>query len=276
MSFDTYERSRTRGAPDTLYRFTYQTRVFAYTDAEESITFSGTEYQPIPIDRNSLSTSGTLDKSTLRVDLPHDCEVAELFRVFPPSDVVAITVFQGHREDPAHQFLAVWTGRVISCSRETTTATVLCEPVSTSMKRPGLRRRYQYGCPHALYGPQCGVNREDFTVEAEVTAVSGATVTFGVGWNGAFAETQFVGGLLEWENADGVTELRTILRVNTGPNSLVVSGKVAGLAEGATVRLSLGCNHLMSGCNVFANIQNFGGQPWIPKKNPIGFVNNYY
>lgn len=188
---------------------------------------------------------------------------------------VGLTIFQGHDGDPAVEFLAVWSGRVISGSRKGIVATLVCEPVSTSMKRPGLRRRYQYGCPHALYGPQCGANRDAFSVTAAVMAVSGATVTFDNGWNGAFPEANFLDGLLEFTE-NGVMALRTILRVNTGLNRITVSGKVAGLGVGETVKLSLGCNHQMTGCNAFGNIVNFGGQPWIPKKNPIGFVNQFY
>jgi len=275
MSFATYETSRSRGAPQTLYKFTYQDQVFAYTDAEQTVTFAGVEYEPIPVARGSVSTSGTFDRVTLTVDVPHDCEIAELFRVFPPSDVVGVTVFQGHTEDSTIDFLAVWTGRVISCARDKTTASLLCEPVSTSMKRPGLRRRYQYGCPHALYGPQCRVVRASFTATATVSAANGATLTLESGWNGAFPEANFVDGMLECV-INGATALRTILRVDAGSNQIVVSGKVAGLVAGGTVSLNPGCNHQMSGCNQFNNILNYGGQPWIPTKNPIGFVNQYY
>jgi len=275
MSFEAFETSRSRGAPDTLYKFTFQSKIFAYTDAEQPITFGGVDYLPVPIRRGSLSSSGTLDKSTLTLNMPHNTDVVELFRVHPPSDIVNLTIFQGHHEDPENQFLAVWTGRVLSCPREKTEASVVCEPVSTSMRRPGLRRRYQYGCPHALYGPQCGVDRTAFTVTALVTSASGATIDLPNGWNGSFDSAKFVGGLAEW-TVDDVTELRTILRVNAADRRITVSGRVSGLAFGQTVKLSLGCNHLMSGCNVFANIHNFGGQPWIPKKNPVGFVNQYY
>lgn len=275
MSFETYETSRTQGGPQTLYRFSYQSQVFAYTDAEVSIIFEGTEYQPIPVDRGALSSSGSLDKTALSIDMPHDTGIAELFRVFPPSDVVVVTVFQGHDSYPEIDFLSVWTGRVLSASRQRTTCTLVCEPISTSMKRPGLRRRYQYGCPHALYGTQCGVNRADFSVTATVQSTSGATVTLETGWNGAFAETNFHDGLLEFTE-NGATALRTILRVNTALNRLTVSGKVAGLSAGDQVTLSLGCNHQMTGCETFSNIQNFGGNPWIPKINPLSFVNKFY
>lgn len=275
MTFDNFESSRSRGAPNTLYKFTYQNRVFAYTDAEESITFAGTEYVPVAIDRGAVSTSGTLDKATLTINASIDLPVVELFRVYPPSDVVGITVFQGHAEYEI-DFLAVWTGRVISCSRAGSTATLLAEPVNTSMKRPGLRRRFQYGCPHVLYGPQCRANRASFTVTATVVSISRANIVLAGGWNSAFDKANFVDGILEWTGVAASTELRSILNVDGGADMITVTGQTAGLAPGQAVNVSLGCNHQMSGCNIFSNIQNFGGQPWIPTKNPIGFVNQYY
>lgn len=274
MSFENRETSRSRGAPQTLFLFDYQGRKMAYTDAENAIALAGVEYLPVPIERNSISTSGTMDKVTLSVSLPHDTAVAELFRVYPPSDVVTITVFQGHYDDPDAEFLAVWTGRVISCTREATTAKLTAEPVSTSMRRPGLRRRWQYGCPHALYGPECRASREANTVTATVAAVGRSVITLEAGWQGAFAKEGFVDGLLEWVNA-GTAELRTIRQVDAGTDTMVIAGSLPGLTVGEIVALSRGCNHLLSGCESFANEQNFGGQPWIPKKNPIGFVSNY-
>lgn len=276
MSFDVLERSRSRGRPQTLYRFQYGDIVYGYTDAEDTITVAGQDYLPEPVDRGALNSSGSLDKAALTLNVKRDNAVAELFRVFPPSDVVTVTIFQGHDSDPAVEFLAVWTGRVISCGREGSMAALLCEPVSTSLKRPGLRRRWQYPCPHALYGPQCGVNRAAFTVETMVSGINGAVVSLPTGWNGAHAEAGFLHGILEWEGPDGRRELRTILRVNEAGNQILVGGKVAGLSVGATVKLSRGCDKQMASCTSFANIKNFGGQPWIPKKNPIGLVNQFY
>ena len=274
MTFSARETSRSRGVPQTLFLFSYQGRAMAYTDAENAISHVGVEYRPVPIERNSISTSGTLDKVTLSVSLPHDTEIAELFRVYPPSDVVTVTVFQGHYDDPDAEFLAVWTGRVISCTREKTTAKLTAEPVSTSMRRPGLRRRWQYGCPHALYGPECRASREANTVVATVTDVGRSVITLDAGWEGSFAKESFVDGLLEWSNG-ATTELRTIRQVNTGANTMVIAGSLPGLTDGESVSLSRGCNHLLSGCESFANVRNFGGQPWIPKRNPVGFVSNY-
>jgi hypothetical protein len=275
MSFTEYEESRSLGQPDTLYRFTIGNSVYAYTDGEDAVVYASVTYQPIPIDRDSVSTSGTLDKSSLKVMMPHDTPIAELFKVFPPSEVVALTIFQGHGNDEANEYSAIWVGRVLSCKREGSEASLDCEPISTSMRRTGLRIRDQYQCMHALYGPSCGVNRAAFTSTATVVGINGAFVTLASGWNGSMAESRFTNGILRW-TVDGRTEQRSILKVNTANNRLHIGGTMPGLGNGSTVEVSRGCNHNSEHCNEFSNILNFGGCKWIPKTNPIGMRNTFF
>jgi len=270
MTFDARETSRSLGTPRTLIKFSYQNQMYAYTDNERAIVHDSVTYAPIPLRRDSITASGSLDKAALNITLPHDNPVCDLFKVAPPSERVVVTVFQGHLEEA--EYLAVWIGRVLSCARSRSEGTLRCEPASTSMRRPGLRRRYQYGCSHALYGPQCRAVREDFTVTPVTTYVSGARIGFANGWNGAFAEMRFAQGLFSFTDA-GITHYRTILQVDQALNRILVTGVVPDLIVGSTVSLSLGCNHLEDGCNVFDNIQNFGGMPWIPTENPLGQKN---
>lgn len=274
MTFESREESRSQGEPLTIYRFTIGEEIYAYTDADRPIWFEGETYSAIPIDRDSINTSGTLDKSALTIRVPHDTPIAELFRIFPPSEVVGLTIFQGHDGEPEIEFRAIWAGRVLSRAVEGSEASLSCEPVNTSMKRPMLRGRYQYQCRHALYRPGCNLNRDDFKVTATVVSVSGSTVTFADGWNGSFAEARFANGIMEWDGSTRAT--RQILNVDSTLNRLRIGGSTAGLTPGMTVSLNPGCNHTMGNCNLFNNILNFGGMPWIPKRNPIGQSNQFY
>ncbi|MGO8241346.1 phage BR0599 family protein [Rhizobium ruizarguesonis] len=286
MSFSSIETSRHRGQPVTLYHFAYsETAYFAYTDAENPITHddngsaSGGEiiYEPIPIMREAVVSSGTMDKSALSIRMPRDVELGDLFRVYPPAQVVTLIIRQGHlsdTEDPP-EFLVIWSGRVLSVARDGDECVVSCEPVSSSLRRPGLRRHYQFGCPHVLYGPQCSANKAAHSISTTVSALSGTSITLPGGWNGSFSAAKFVEGVVEWTNDAGGIERRKILKV-TG-NVLLLGGLLRDLDVGATITAALGCNHQMSDCqNLFANIQNFGGCPWIPTENPIGPRNNYY
>lgn len=288
MSFEPIEISRRQGQPVTLFRFVYggeegdspEPLSFAYTDAEQEITYDGVVYEPKPVLRDSISASGTLDKSTLSIRMPRDIEVMEEFRVWPPTQPMVLIIRQGHASDPDSppEFLVCWAGRVLSVGREYDECVVTGEPVSSSLRRPGLRRHYQIGCPHALYFQgigMCNASEAAATVSATVASVSGTSVVLNSGWNGAFVAAKFIEGMVKWSNAEGQIEARKILSVSG--NTLMLGGLLRDLEASDTVSVILGCNHQMDDCqNLHNNIHNFGGCPWIPVKNPIGFRNQYY
>lgn len=289
MTYQAHEESRESGGPVQCHLFRYGTetaQVFAYTNHTEAVTIDhgaplGTiEYQPVPIQRSSFESNGTLDKSALKVNTDIGTDLAEIFRVYPPAYVVSLTIFEGHVEDADSEFLAVWAGRVMAASRNGSELVLSGEPISTSLRRPGLRRHYQYGCPHQLYGPKCQANKAAATVASTVDSIAGATVTLAAGWEGAFAPAKFLGGLLEWTTAEGSIDRRTIIRVSG--DTLSLSGIPQGLAASDAVNVVLGCNHMAyaedgGDCQpLHDNILNFGGCRWIPTKNPIGQFNNYY
>lgn len=294
MAFTLFERSRHKAKPVNLYLFTYgdgPKSFYAYTDAEQEIVFGidgvgdPIAYQPVPIDRGTYTSSGTLDKSTIEVKIPQNLPLAELFRVYPPSQVVTLIIRQGHLSDPDNQFLVCWSGRVLSCSREDNEAKLSCEPISTTMKRPGLRRPYQYGCPHVLYGPECRANKAAATTTVTPISFTGGVMVMPNGWDTSARKLKYIGGMVQWTSTNGDTVLRTILQVDgDGHNTLTLSGTIDTLAEGAPVNVILGCNH-QAGVGpqpngdcypLHNNIHNFGGQMWIPMKNPIGLRNQYW
>ena len=274
--FEQFEESRAKGQPIVLFLFMYgdsANSFYAYTDAEQPVEYNGHTYQPIPIDCDPVSASGTLDKASLTITTPKTTGLAELYRIYPPSQVVNGVIYTGHFGDPDAEFKAIWTGRVLSCSREQNEAKFTCEPVSTSLKRNGLRRRYQYGCPHVLYGPSCRANKAAATRTAAATAVAGLSVSLNPGWNGSFAATSFIGGMVEYVTSEG-TQIRTILQAASG--GVQLAGVPRGLEPGMPIDVILGCKHTVDDCrNLHNNILNYGGQPWIPTKNPIANVSQY-
>jgi len=266
MSFNDIESSVDRGEPIELYKFTYgdqPDQVYAYTDGENMRLWSNIEFRPVPIKRTAITISGTLDKAALTVNMPGSAEVPEMFRSYAPSAVINLEIYQGHANDPADEFLMCWSGRVLNCRWVNREAALTCEPISTSLKRPGLRRNYQYGCPHVLYDPtSCRASKTAATVEATVQAIDGTLVTLSVAGNADYA-----GGIVEWRQSNGRREVRTVVQVVGG--AYLLSGAPIGLIGGMKVNLSRGCDHSLAGCAKHNNIPNFGGQPWIPLKNPL-------
>lgn len=283
MSFTEFETSRDRGEPLNLFLFQYgpdAAHRLGMTDAEQPIVFDGTSYIPEPMSRDTLKASGTLDKSMLEIRTDRDNPVAELFRIYPPSQVVRLSIFQGHRDDPERQFLVVWTGRVLNVKWEGSECRFSCEPIATSLRRPGLRRRYQIACPHILYGPICRANKEAATSPATVVTANDGSRSMVVNYtlNGDDLRT-FRGGTVEWTTPDGLRESRTILRLQGegARTTLTLGGIIRQLPAGYTVNLVRGCGHNLDDCgNLHQNLPNYGGMPWIPSKNPIGRYSPYY
>ena len=272
MKFEELEESLDLGEPINLFLFVYgpeEEDFYAYTDAETPIVLEGTPYYPNVISRGDINSSGTTDKRTLEISLPSDDPVAEMFRVYPPSYPMAVWVYQGHVG--AEDFALQWSGKVLSCSRDGSLGAALtCEPSSVSMQRVGLRRHYQYMCPHVLYGDQCKANKAAATITVIPSAVSGRLLTLNTLISNP---SHYAGGILEWENSEGRLEYRTILQVQTvgGSTQFTLSGVLRGATVGAMMLASKGCAHNLSACgSVHNNIPNYGGQPFIPTKNPLG------
>ncbi len=95
--------------------------------------------------------------------------------------------------------------------------------------------------------------------------------------------------MIEWVNPAGDTEQRTILQIAEDMKTLTVSGFLRGFEVGDSIDVILGCNQQFemnedgiglapdTDCHfLHNNINNFGGCPFIPKKNPVGRLNQFY
>lgn len=277
MSLDHLERSEFGGAPISLLKFESgaMSTPILWTDVAFPVAHAGLTYMPVPLKVGGVSQSDTLDKATVQIECPTDSAVPMLFRYYPLGGVVNLTILYGHDGDPAGEFVPIWSGRVIGVSHndDRGTATLECEPISTSLMRTGLRRNYQRMCPHALYGDKCRANKAAHTVSATVVEVAGQVVrvTPAIQNYG-----QFAGGTIVWtRQVAGQVPLRDermIIEAGVGwpeGSTFKVMGTIVGLLVGAQVSIIRGCDHGLDACtNIFNNAPNYGGMPWIPTDNP--------
>jgi hypothetical protein len=211
--------------------------------------------------------------------VPKNLPIVQMFSPYPPSFVVTLQIMAGHVG--ASDYETFWSGRVLSVrtgidkgTDNQDDAVFSCEPIATSMGRAGLRGSYSIGCPLVLYGLACGASQSAATVTPIVSANENPFIELPGGWNGSFAQNLFPGGLATWTDAAGVIQVRTIIRV-TSSTEIQLAGDCSTLTAGTHVALAKGCDHLMTGCTDHANINNYGGQPWIPEVNPLGITNNF-
>lgn len=274
---DVFLRSRASSAPVWLYAITWgptPSHRLRLTSGETPVWHEGDEYQPAQVRHGRITASGTLDQSEVELRTPRTNPLFDVFRVYPPERPVRLVIFRGERDDPDGDFRAVWRGRILNFGVSGLEATYTCEPGITSIRRPGLRRTYQYGCPHVLYGPHCRADKAAASTPATVAALEGSVVTLESGWAAA-DPVKYLKGLLEWDN-EGDTLSRTILQV-LDADRLLLAGTLPGLSVGDSVTAALGCNRRVDDCReLHDNILNYGGQPWISKIDPLGPRNIFY
>lgn len=251
--------------------------IFRYTDADEPVWFQGEEYTPEPITYSDVVSDGTLKKATMDVESRYGLRPAKVFRVDPPSFVTTLSIWEANFTDKDREFRLVWSGRVLNCKIEGAKAKFSCEPLSTTLSRPGLRRNYQRPCPHALYGGLCKAAR----VEQSVSWVSGTsnqwTVTKPA--SGYISSESYEGGLVSWVDGEGLTRFQTILTAEESGGNLVlgVNRAIAPSSTPTGLKVVKGCNHTEDACsNWHGNIQNYGGCPFIPSETPINKFSTYY
>lgn len=253
---------------------------YAFTNAESPIIRAGITYTPWPITHTEIVSTGTLDKLDITIKMATGSGLENEFVGYPPSQVINLTIFQGHMDDTPSlvDYPAQWLGRITAPEYTDNEIAFNAVPVSASIQRPGLRRNYQLGCPHVLYGAACQANKVNATVARVVGTITRnkATLTVALGGSGILP-ANYIGGLLEWNTAGGRKETRTIAKVSVDGLEVTVRGSLRGLAVTDSVGVVLGCAHNMTACNgLHDNIHNFGGQPFIPLENPLSQKNQFY
>lgn len=269
MSYELIEVSRDDGRPVELIHISYSGNNWYYTSADRDLVYLGSTYKAIPCSRSKLEPTSDPSKSDMTFTFPRDIEVAEVFRVQPPSEVVSLTLFGQHYGDS--EFVSLWKGRVVDAQWEGALVNLVGESVFASLRRPGLRRRYQYQCPHALYGNKCGVNRLLWKEEHPLGSVSGVQLQV----NGAIGKPDdyYAGGYVTWANSLNLNVEKRMIRASVGASGVITLSNIpVALSSGQVVTLYPGCDHTLgaAGCGRFSNHENFGGTPFIPDKNPFG------
>jgi hypothetical protein len=280
MSYEIVEESMELGSPITLYEFRVGPNpadVLLFTDADEQVFHNLKMWKQETIDHSEISMDGTINKQQFTITLPSINEIPQLFLFYPPSYVVTVVVYEGHFLDHDREFITVLQGRVLNSDIQNATATLTCEPASTSTRRNGLRRNYQKQCPLPLYGPDCRAVREEINLSVVSKQQNQFIVNVPVSGLPGTVD-MYAAGIISWVDPDtSRTEIRTIIQMNAvaGTLSIVITGPIANLPDFVTVLR--GCDHTENSCATrHNNLVNYGGQLWIPLENPVGKISTYF
>ena len=267
MSFDSREKSLATGKPIRLYRFSRGVMRWLYNSSDRDISLGSEIYRAVRggISDSGIRWSGNPEQDDFDLTAPHDLEVAQLYRAFPPSEQVALAVFDLHYGDS--ESVAAWAGSVSVCNwPKADRCKISCMSLEASMARPGLVDTYSRTCTAVLGDLYCRVDLNSYRVTTTLQSVTGASVS-----SGAFAAYPggwFTAGFVEWAIGSGEYERRHI-EMHVG-SVLQLLGGIAGISAGMEVRAYPGCDFLATTCHgKFTNSVNFRGEPHLQGDSPF-------
>jgi hypothetical protein len=247
-----------------LYTFEGASGSFWLTPHEFDVEIGYHHYEHCPIERSALALGAEAAKSALEVTLPPDhALVRYLLQAAITGETTAVQLRLAQRAGWGEYWTISgtrWMGRVLGVEVGDDAARIRCESAQVSLKRIGLRRLYSRTCSHVLYSAACGAS--PISASAHVSSSSGRTVTLDGG-----VPASVSGGLAGgWLQTPEGTRYMIVSESSSGVELLYP----ADIAVGTNVLLTVGCDHSTATCAArFGNLDNYGGFPFIPSKNPF-------
>lgn len=262
MSYATLESSVNSGQPIELYQFNTEGSYVYLTSNAVEVVYAGNTYVPSSVTRDRIKQSTDAFKNDVALTFPRTNEFALGFITYAQDLITTLTIFRGHLGD--NDYKTYWKGRVLGAEATNNEVRLICESIFTSLRRTGIRARYEYTCRHALYSQGCGVNKTSFDFSGNVDSISSDGSTLTISEAGLQVDGYFTGGYI---TVNGVSRFIT---EHTGSN-LVLNSPFIDIAVGDSTVFYAGCDHTKATCNSkFSNVVNFGGWSYIPTKNPFG------
>lgn len=266
MTFDALETSRESAQTLELYTFAFGSEIYRFTSYNSDVNWGGLSYTHIQISRGDVQNSAEDAINQVTIVMPLDNPVPQKFIPNVPGVVGSVTVLRANANDVAEETVVLFEGFVASVKNDgALEAQVLCNPRTSIFKGPGPRITYQGLCNHILYDARCKIARASFTFTGLVSAVTGSTITVnGVSGQGA---DWAVGGFVQAPTA-APEDKRMILAQTGDVLTLLLPFSIPVL--GTQVDVLAGCAHDLTTCDTkFANAVNYGGHPYVPRKNPF-------
>jgi len=251
-----------------LYRFSEQgsSEVWTFTSGDELVTYMAEDYVPTSIGRSQIESRNELARANLDVNVSLTNAAAIRWLSDNGENIVTLTIFE---RDVSETFITAWKGRLAAVIPGMENFSLKFESIFTSLRRPGLRSRYQRSCRHPLYSRGCTLDPEDFATVGECTALSGTVAT--VTEAALESDGYYTGGMLR--SPDGVLSYiidHTGSAITLQRTSFSLSNEAAS-GFPFNVDLYPGCSRDRVTCNSkFDNLLNYGGFDFIPQKNPMG------
>lgn len=284
MSFLDIETSVEDAQPIELFLFENLEEQFAYTSAQETITYIGRDYVPVAMKRSAPTIESQQTQRRLVVDMPINDDFAQRYVATVPASPDQLTVYVFHSTDGGTPEVVVYfSGEVSNVAFTGNTAKVNVLANGRVIQNAIPQQTCRSLCNHVLYDDRCQVVSVTYKIATTVTAISanGLSITVDGGSNVVPAtslqlsaqltadSTFFNGGYLSRGNIENRMVLES---TDNGSNSATfgILLPFQTISIGSALDLYAGCDHSLSVCKTkFSNNTRHGGFPFIPLKNPF-------
>lgn len=254
-----------------LYTITLaNTLVYRWTSADQDINAGGHLFSAggPAIDRASWSAKNTTEVPELAITLYSTGQdfgatnfKADLHAgLFDGAYIQLDRAFMPAFGDTSLGTVVLFGGRAGKIELTAVGATITCTASNVLLTQNMPRRTYQATCMHTLYDTGCTLSRASFTASF---IVDSATAT-AIAWTAAPGDPSvYLFGTLTMTSGAGIGQAMTV--ANYASTGLGFAYPLVIVpAPGDTFDVSQGCAKTMARCQVFGNIANYGGFPYIP------------
>jgi uncharacterized phage protein (TIGR02218 family) len=275
MTYAIIESSTHDGDAVFLFEFVQAATTWRYTSRGEEVTALSQSWAPAPIQMSDISQTNEINKNAVSLTFPRDHAFAAQFLGFAVEQVTTVTIRRGHADDG--EYVVYWKGRVSASDASAGTIKLDCESIFTSMRRMGLRARYQIPCRHALYQRGCDIDKSAHAWSSAASVVGTLVAASGAagkpdGWftGGMIVAPDGAARFIIAHTGASLTLLRTFDSLQALTSTAGYGRNYGNYYGGVPVTLYPGCDHAKATCaDKFANLPNYGGFPYIPSRNPL-------
>ena len=283
MPYAILESSPAEGRPYYLYQFVEGDQVWRFTSRAADWSSAASEGETISWEAATIShgdvvQTSEIERGRLELTWPLSHPFARRFLAPLGNRPVTLTIFRGHEQAPG-ETVAHWKGRVVGAEVEGVQILLQAESVFSTLRRAGVRAKYQRLCRHALYGRGCGLDIAFHWLTGTVTATSGSALTVTIPEAAGHPDGWFRGGVLRLDAELGfITGHAGASLTLSRPMPELAAALAAPELDPVTdtplpvlADIAPGCDLRAATCAAkFGNLANFGGFPEIPGRNPFG------
>jgi len=237
--------------------------VYYRTSGDIDLSYGGHDFKAsVAIERGAVRQSEGIEVDTCDVTIHHQDgnPLSPLLASTGGFDMAKIKIIR------ARKTYSVWMfeGLVVDApkyDRTQVTLTISDPKILLNIQMP--RNVYCAGCIWNLYGPGCGLNKNDFYID--FTVASGSTKQ-SVKSDATEANDYFTLGMITFQTGLNAGITRTVKDYFQTDGRFALSVELPfAVSAGDIIRAYPGCNKSLDTCtNKFSNAANFRGQPYMP------------